>query len=143
MKSSKSLNLKQDGSKSLKQNESDEPLMGTANLYLYIKTVRVNGKKYRYLIIEEYLGYGRRKTLLKLSVEEAIRRLLWCGGWDSNPRRPSPAGPKPAPFDLARAPPPKIKQQKHLISIAFNRVPDIMLKPDYAVHIYLLKKVYV
>ena len=29
-----------------------------------------------------------------------------------NPRRPTPAGPKPAPFDLARAPPPKMNQQK-------------------------------
>ena len=30
---------------------------------------------------------------------------LWCGGWASNPRRPTPSGPKPDPFDLARAPP--------------------------------------
>ena len=29
----------------------------------------------------------------------------WCGGWDLNPRRPTPPGPKPGPFDLARAPP--------------------------------------
>jgi hypothetical protein len=28
---------------------------------------------------------------------------LWCGGWDSNPRRPTPSGPKPDLFDLARA----------------------------------------
>src|SRR5438093_12649848 len=38
---------------------------------------------------------------------------LWCGGWDSNPRRPSPQGPKPTagndhaccPLDLALVPP--------------------------------------
>ena len=30
---------------------------------------------------------------------------MWCGGWDLNPRRPTPAGLEPAPFDLARAPP--------------------------------------
>ncbi len=71
--------MKQDGPDALNLNEVDEPLIGTANLYLYVKTVRVNGKKYRYLIIEEYLGYGRRKTLLKLSVDEAIRRLLVRG----------------------------------------------------------------
>jgi len=35
---------------------------------------------------------------------EVLRR-VWCGGWDLNPRRPTPAGPGPAPFDLARAPP--------------------------------------
>ena|GEM_PF-1538829 len=32
--------------------------------------------------------------------------LRWCGGWDLNPRRPTPSGPQPDPFDLARAPPP-------------------------------------
>ncbi len=30
---------------------------------------------------------------------------VWCGGWDLNPRRPTPSGPQPDPFDLARAPP--------------------------------------
>ena len=30
---------------------------------------------------------------------------LWCGGWDLNPRRPTPSGPEPDPFDQARAPP--------------------------------------
>jgi hypothetical protein len=29
----------------------------------------------------------------------------WCGGWDLNPRRPTPSGPEPDPFDQARAPP--------------------------------------
>src|SRR5690348_16427709 len=39
--------------------------------------------------------------------------VIWCGGWDSNPRRPSPQGPKPTagndnafcPLDLALVPP--------------------------------------
>ncbi len=31
--------------------------------------------------------------------------VLWCGGWDLNPRRPTPSGPKPDPFVQARAPP--------------------------------------
>ncbi len=31
--------------------------------------------------------------------------ILWCGGWDLNPRRPTPSGPQPDPFDQARAPP--------------------------------------
>ena len=42
-----------------------------------------------------------------LTIESAIQLLSggWCGGWDLNPRRPTPAGPQPAPFVLARAPP--------------------------------------
>jgi len=95
LKSGKSAMLKQDGGKSLNSITADELVKGTENLYLYIKTVRVNERKYRYLIIEEYLGYGKRKTLLKMSVDEAIKALLRCGGWDSNPRRPTPAGLKP------------------------------------------------
>ncbi len=34
-----------------------------------------------------------------------FRLLGWCGGWDLNPRRPTPTGLKPAPFGQARAPP--------------------------------------
>ncbi len=34
---------------------------------------------------------------------------LWCGGWDLNPRRPTPSGPEPDPFDQARAPPHQFK----------------------------------
>ncbi len=34
-----------------------------------------------------------------------VRNRGWCGGWDLNPRRPTPSGPQPDPFDLARAPP--------------------------------------
>ncbi|MEM1983492.1 MAG: integrase, partial [Sulfolobales archaeon] len=81
----------------LKSLSVDELLMRTANLYLYVKNVKVSGRRYRYLIVEEYLGQGRRKVLLRLPVDEVIRRLLWCGGWDSNPRRPTPSGPQPDP----------------------------------------------
>ncbi len=105
--------LKQYETRSLNSNEVDTPLMGTQNLYLYIKQVRAKSKRYRYLVIEEYKGNGDRKTILSLPVDEAIKLILsckqmkWCGGWDSNPRRPTPSGPQPDPFDLARAPPPK------------------------------------
>ena len=57
----------------------------------------------------------RLKEEVKLIVycdglEEIVEQLKlvdnhWCGGWDLNPRRPTPSGPKPDPFDLARAPP--------------------------------------
>ncbi len=73
------------------------------------------------MIVEEYQGGGRRRVIARFSAEEAAKilawlaersvysleelRRLWCGGWDLNPRRPTPAGPQPAPFDLARAPP--------------------------------------
>ena len=94
---------------------------GLQPMYIYIREVKSKGRVYRYLVIEEYLGRGKRRTLLRLPAEEAAKLLLelarrgihhageldklWCGGWDLNPRRPTPAGPKPAPFDLARAPP--------------------------------------
>ena len=29
---------------------------------------------------------------------------LWCGGWGSNPRSPTAAGPKPASFDHSDTP---------------------------------------
>ena len=90
-------------------------------MYVYIRSVRRGKRVHRYLVVEEYLGSGRRRTLLRIPAEEAGKLLLelarrginnleelmrvWCGGWDLNPRRPTPAGPKPAPFDLARAPP--------------------------------------
>ena len=74
-------------------------------MYLYIQTIKAKNKKYRYLVIEEYYGNGKRRALLRLPVEEAIKRLLWCGGWDLNPRRPTPADLESAPFDQARAPP--------------------------------------
>ena len=94
---------------------------GLQPMYIYIREVRKNGRRYKYVVVEEYLGSGRRHTLARIPAEEAAKLLAWlaknriyglddlkrewCGGWDLNPRRPTPAGPKPAPFDLARAPP--------------------------------------
>ncbi len=66
-------------------------------LYMYIRVVHRNGRAYRYLVVEEYLGQGRRHSiLLRLPVEEAAKLLLrlqdmgitsvevlkeqWCGG---------------------------------------------------------------
>src|SRR5438046_7002755 len=54
---------------------------------------------------------GHIKTKKVLHTLQA--RTVWCGGWDSNPRRPSPQGPKPragydhafCPLDLALVPP--------------------------------------
>ena len=52
-------------------------LKGTSNLYVYIKKFRVDGgKQYRYLVIEEYLGRGKRKVLLQVPLEEAAQVLL-------------------------------------------------------------------
>ncbi len=85
-------------------------------------------KGHRYLVKEVYDPSTHRKrtewtinierieriyALLKDLKEDEIARLLeivrngrvWCGGWDLNPRRPTPSGPEPDPFDLARAPP--------------------------------------
>ncbi len=37
-----------------------------------------------------------------------LSRSHWCGGWDLNPRRPTPADLKSAPFVQARAPPHRV-----------------------------------
>jgi len=56
-----------------------------------------------------------KQTIRQLAIvqRENSERFHWCGGWDSNPRRPSPQGPKPragydhafCPLDLALVPP--------------------------------------
>ena len=113
--------MKHDGRKLLKQLRKHTLPIGTSNMYLYIKKTRVGKKTYKYLILEQYVsknennGKPRRTPILKLPIEDAIKLLLtialnpsimkWCGGWDLNPRRPTPSGPQPDPFDLARAPP--------------------------------------
>ena len=105
----------------LKRIQNPNLQYGTSNMYLYIKKTRFGRKIYRYLILEEYIsplennGERKRIQLLKLPVDKAIKLILWalrevrgirwCGGWDLNPRRPTPSGPEPDPFDLARAPP--------------------------------------
>ena len=89
--------------------------MGGANLHAYIKrdVKKTSGgrKVYRYFVIRD----GKKEDLLRIPVEDLMKLLLtlkeWCGGWDLNPRRPTPSGflpllgPKPDPFDQARAPP--------------------------------------
>ena len=77
-------------------------------LYVYVKRVRHGSRTYYYLVIEEYEGKGRRKVLAHIPVKKIVEEYLngrWCGGWDLNPRRPTPSGPKPDPFGQARAPP--------------------------------------
>ncbi len=87
------------------------------NMYAFVKTVKQNGKLYRYLVIEAYDPVTKRKkVLLHLSFRKILETFkdevddkalaLWCGGRDLNPRRPTPSGPQPDPFGQARAPPP-------------------------------------
>ena len=46
-------------------------------MYAYIKKYRVkNGKQYRYLVIEEYLGRGKRKVILQVPMEEVVNILI-------------------------------------------------------------------
>ncbi len=93
----------------------DSSQLGDCKLYVYVKKVKQNSKTYYYLIIEEYLGKGKRRPLAQISIQKLLKDYakkgvigenpLWCGGWDLNPRRPTPTGLEPAPFALARAPP--------------------------------------
>ena len=81
-------------------------------MYVYIKRVRSGGCTYYYLVVEEYLGPGKRRRIAHIPVRKILEEfnvdvegVNWCGGWDLNPRRPTPTGLKPAPFGQARAPP--------------------------------------
>src|SRR5437879_613208 len=38
-------------------------------------------------------------------------RLVWCGGWDLNPRTPTGQGPEPCAFDLSWQPPRERKKE--------------------------------
>ncbi len=70
---------------------------------------------YYYLVVEEYLGDGKRRRIAHIPISRILKKfdievdwrqpIRWCGGWDSNPRRPTPSGPEPDPFGQARAPP--------------------------------------
>ena len=90
--------------------------MRGVNLHAYIKRdiKKVDGsrKVYRYFLIRN----EKKETILRIPIDNLMKLLLlleqWCGGWDLNPRRPTPSGflppnggPKPDPFDQARAPP--------------------------------------
>ena len=73
---------------------SEVPLMATPNMYIYVETIKAKSEKvYKYLVLEEYLGNGRRKKIMRVPFNELVNILLcwkfgdeWCGGWDSNPR---------------------------------------------------------
>ncbi len=87
---------------------------------MYIKKVKRGSKKYYYLVIEVYLGNRKRRTLAHISVSKILKEfgievdghqpVRWCGGWDLNPRRPTPSGPEPDPFGQARAPPRALRE---------------------------------
>ena len=82
--------------------------LGACNMYVYIKRVRSGGRVYYYLVVEKYEGKGRRRVLAHIPLKPILEGHgleEWCGGWDLNPRRPTPSGPKPDPFGQARAPP--------------------------------------
>ncbi len=71
----------------------------TVYYYLYKEWCDPDAKKRRSKLI------GRCDEIEKLIEWVKSNGNQWCGGWDLNPRRPMPSGPKPDPFDLARAPP--------------------------------------
>ena len=87
----------------------DRASTGGCNLYIFVKKVNKNNKTYYYLVIEEYDPVTKRKKpILHLSLRKILERYVdseklggaplgWCGGWDLNPRRPTPSGPKPDP----------------------------------------------
>ena len=64
----------------------------------------INGRYY--LIKEWYDSSTSKKKTTSIGscdrIEEVVEK---CGGWDLNPRRPTPSGSEPDPFDQARAPP--------------------------------------
>ena len=74
---------------SLKNKRNFEvPLMGTPNMYVYIENMKLkNGKTYRYLVLEEYLGGHRHKRVLRINVNELIPLLIsWKFGDSVNPK---------------------------------------------------------
>gem|GEM_PF-2273733 len=84
-------------------------------MFYRVKKVRYKDATYYYLYKEWYDPEAKKKRSKLIGrcdeLEKIVERLKhgienqWCGGWDLNPRRPTPSGPKPDPFDLARAPP--------------------------------------
>ncbi len=70
--------------------------MGSLRVLLYLFDCLLFGSSIfslRVVVVEEQ----------KDRVRECER--FWCGGWDLNPRRPTPREPESRPFVLARAPP--------------------------------------
>ncbi len=80
------------------------------NYYLYREWWDNEAKKRRSKSLGNVAAIDKLLQLIEeqgLTVEKTIQLLsnYWCGGWDLNPRRPTPSGPEPDPFDQARAPP--------------------------------------
>ena len=86
------------------------------DLYAYVKRFTKNGRRYEYFVVEAKEN-GKRRIILQVSVRKLVEIMAkgWCGGWASNPRRPTPTGLKPAPFGRARAPP-------HILWLEYFRV---------------------
>ena len=85
-------------------------MSGLMSPFYRIKRQRYKDKVYYYLYKEWYdAETGRKRSKLigrcdmleNLAEElEKLKQLIenhWCGGWDLNPRRPTPSGPKPEP----------------------------------------------
>jgi hypothetical protein len=89
--------------------------MGEEMVAFYrIKKIKYNDRIYYYLYKEWYDPEAKKKRSKLIGrcdeLEGVVKQFKtmenqWCGGWDLNPRRPTPSGPEPDPFDLARAPP--------------------------------------
>ena len=76
-------------------------------VFYRVKRVRYKDTVYYYLYREWYDPETKRRRSKLIGRCDEIEKLMVekCGGWDLNPRRPTPSGPQPDPFDLARAPP--------------------------------------
>jgi len=85
-------------------------MSGLMSPFYRIKRQRYKDKVYYYLYKEWYDPetkkkhsklIGRCDELEKIAEElEKLKQVVdgcWCGGWDLNPRRPTPSGPKPEP----------------------------------------------
>ena len=83
--------------------------MGNGEMVFY----RIKKVKGNYYLVKEWYDPELKKKITRSigpckfieEIMEVIKKNSWCGGWDLNPRRPTPSGPKPDPFVLARAPP--------------------------------------
>ena len=98
------------------RNEVIDNVLNTVPLEVVNSRGRVNYRKQN-VVIDKVLNTILREVVnvnypIQDEVIDSLVRMIsrvvvnwWCGGWGSNPRRPTPSGPKPDPFDLARAPP--------------------------------------
>ncbi|MCE4607321.1 MAG: hypothetical protein F7B59_08365, partial [Desulfurococcales archaeon] len=103
-------------------------------MYIFVKKFVQNGKTYYYLVIEHYNPQTKRKKVLfqvslkrileafksELNCESETLGFGWCGGWGSNPRRPTPTGLKPVPT-IVGSNPPTIGFLKQTLGIVFSQ----------------------